>query len=973
MQVDIGAIAVGVLVNAITATGRLLLAPISAPLRDRRLAGYVTIARWLDTYQLTKHTPPLPNFPPALNERLVEVLQGNEFQAILQELLAARLTDASEADVSRIRSVWDLTLAESGVASATEALFDYYDEMICDLVGRLEGGHPPVLREIRDAAYNTRIIAVLNAIERHTAALSTGRGGEAAFLASYRRHVIDQHGKIQPPDFERRRRVPIKDIYVPTSISKEGVPERNVVSSKLSVWQLTEESDRTALLGDPGSGKTTAANVLMHHHGVDTGRLVPFLVTLRDFAALDQPERSVVGYIDHLLETFYQCPAPRGLVDRLLLTGRALVIFDGLDELLDTSHRADVSARIERFCAEYPLARVLVTSRLVGYDQARLDDQQFTCYRLGGFGDHHVREFVRKWFAQEADISAVEALGRARSFLVESANISDLCTNPLLLSLLCILYRGEGSLPRSRAEVYKQCSNLLFRSWDARRRIYQALKAEHLLERGLEYLAWWLFTRQQTQPAVSERELINETTIFLHGRGFESELDARDAASEFIEFCRGRKWVFSDTGTTASGEHLYSFTHRTFMEYFAAAKLAHDSDTPEQLARTLAPHVARDEWWVVAELAVQIKDSTSTDGAPRTYAALIGDLSHLSTEDSSNLLRFLCLCLRSVDPSPQRVRELTRDLIERTVDAERTTQAGDGLSPVKPLLTFSPSPLSSWQNAVCELFARSGSYRDTVADEIDTVVAEKIRSSDRGSLVSMVRFVASLCHASPESFWENDDLKFFWISRADDLIQINTAAVVAAAETDAFVRLIALQTHLLTMREALSMTGGLRILSQGSVPFFRNSVLSPYLAHVFSAFLEGWPAFGEVAIIDDLVAVAEYLLNHPEPPWVFGASRRREGVIGDEHDKATPGTFSPLNNMAYFGAAVILSVMTESAEQTYQFTPRKLGPLGDLFPYLARRQGANASTGLPDLPLPYEFEQTFRRWAEGRVNFTSQA
>ena len=46
-------------------------------------------------------------------------------------------------------------------------------------------------------------------------------------------------------------------------------------------------------------------------------------------------------------------------------------------------------------------------------------------------------------------------------------------------------------------------------------------------------------------------------------------------------------WVFSDAGTTAAGERLYAFTHRTFLEYFAAAQLAYDSDTPEQLASNL--------------------------------------------------------------------------------------------------------------------------------------------------------------------------------------------------------------------------------------------------------------------------------------------------------------------------------------------------------------------------------------------------
>ena len=257
-------------------------------------------------------------------------------------------------------------------------------------------------------------------------------------------------------------------------------------------------------------------------------------------------------------------------MDLLLLTGRAVVIFDGLDELLDTSRRADVTTRVERFCAEYPLAPVLVTSRQVGYDQARLDDSQFTCYRLGSLAAAQVGEFARKWFGQDDEIWPAEADRWAEAFLSESAAASDLRTNPLLLSLLCILYRGEGSLPRDRAEVYEQCAMLMFRRWDARRRIRQDLRAGHLLEPALRRLAWLLFTRENAQSAMTERELVAATSEFLQARGFES----LDAAREFVDFCRGRMWVFSDAGTTASGERLYAFTHRTFLEYFAAAQLA---------------------------------------------------------------------------------------------------------------------------------------------------------------------------------------------------------------------------------------------------------------------------------------------------------------------------------------------------------------------------------------------------------------
>jgi hypothetical protein len=39
---------------------------------------------------------------------------------------------------------------------------------------------------------------------------------------------------------------------------------------------------------------------------------------------------------------------------------------------------------------------------------------------------------------------------------------------------------------------------------------------------------------------------------------------------------------------------LYSFTHRTFLEYFAATHLAYDCDAPELLARTLAAQPVSD-------------------------------------------------------------------------------------------------------------------------------------------------------------------------------------------------------------------------------------------------------------------------------------------------------------------------------------------------------------------------------------------
>lgn len=88
-----------VLASVLTAAGRWLRLSLASP-RGRRRADFDT-ARWLDTYALTDRAlPSLSGGPPA--DELVLFLRGNAIQAILQELLAARLTGAPEAESERL-------------------------------------------------------------------------------------------------------------------------------------------------------------------------------------------------------------------------------------------------------------------------------------------------------------------------------------------------------------------------------------------------------------------------------------------------------------------------------------------------------------------------------------------------------------------------------------------------------------------------------------------------------------------------------------------------------------------------------------------------------------------------------------------------------------------------------------------------------------------------------------------------------
>jgi hypothetical protein len=114
---------------------------------------------------------------------------------------------------------------------------------------------------------------------------------------------------------------------------------------------------------------------------------------------------------------------------------------------------------------------------------------------------------------------------------------------------------------------------------------------------------------------VTEQALVDQATSYLHKRQFPQLEYARAAARDFVAYCRGRAWVLTDTGSTGSGEPLYQFTHRTFLEYFTTVHLVRINVTPQRLWATLQGHIAKGEWEVIASIAVQLIHRHVQDGA----------------------------------------------------------------------------------------------------------------------------------------------------------------------------------------------------------------------------------------------------------------------------------------------------------------------------------------------------------------------
>jgi hypothetical protein len=441
--------------------------------------------------------------------------------------------------------------------------------------------------------------------------------------------------------------------------------------------------DRMVVLGDPGAGKTTlairiAGEVLAGRRNDPGGRFSPslaFMVTLRDFTV--KSRKSFVRYLEDSAEGDFQLPPPRGLLEFLLLNGRALVVFDGLDELVDTARRREISDAIESFAVAYPFAPIFVTSRHVGYDRAPLAPDVFSAAQIDPFQPEDVERYVDSWFMLDVDSGPVEERrDRARRFMTTSESIADLRSNPLLLALLCNLYKATGfqDLPRSRPAVLEKCALVLFDRWDRHRSIGD-VDFEQDFEPVVAWLAYSLFSDPAYAEGITESRMIELAVEFLWPRVYDHEEQARAFARSLLAHCRDRAWVFTDVGTTAQGERIYQFTHRTFMEYFCALYLCRTYRTPEATIAVLLPRIANVEWSLVPLLTVQVLSRRFDSGGDDALDIVLR--AHDTARDvieRAALLAFAMEILRHVSVGPKAVSAVVTALAEDPADLQRAVR-----------------------------------------------------------------------------------------------------------------------------------------------------------------------------------------------------------------------------------------------------------------------------------------------------------
>jgi len=504
-----------------------------------------------------------------------------------------------------------------------------YEDFLRTPVGRGQAEHGTAPTQTR---YIERLSELCSDIGRVSEAIALAERIKGCLASTPAPPIITYTSITKPATFS--------DLYVTRTLEDKGT------GAKIPGRRLGTRGApyRAVVHGAPGAGKSTFVRNLRRELAEDDDGQPALLLTARSYfpAAEHQP---IVEHLAAGLRTSLSIELDDLQLRDMLTLGQAVVIVDGLDEVTDINQRIELAQRVAAFASEFPATSLLVTSRAVGYERAPLPSQTFVTLVLDEYSEEQSNEYVRRWFTY------IERPELTSDFQRESESVADLKKNPLLLSLLCVLYRERGSIPRRRRDIYAQCADLLFHTWDSHRHIDQPEELHANGDRIMQEIARWVYTSQKAQNGLPESVIKKTIGTYLRDAVGVEEDEARRRAGQFLEFCATRAWLLGSTGTE-HGERVFTFTHRTFFEYFTAEAVSRMSGDPAKIAETLVSAHARDATSVLPELLLQAIDEKLDRGAASTFAKVCE-----LTDDETLILRLM----DGVPlPSPTRARGFDR-------------------------------------------------------------------------------------------------------------------------------------------------------------------------------------------------------------------------------------------------------------------------------------------------------------------------
>lgn len=454
------------------------------------------------------------------------------------------------------------------------------------------------------------------------------------------------------------------------------------------IRKMLSNYPRLVVLGDPGSGKSTllrylamsyARDLMMGSHRVqamlrlgEPNRL-PILLPLRQIGQFLQarPNVGIEGHsqlIEFLLAslTSERIELPEDFFDPWLTKGEAVILLDGLDEIVDPDLRRRVSRLVESFTQSYGRCRYVVTSRIASYTGAVRLGESYMVTTVLDFTHDDIARFLGNWHriiattrmgeGEIAKIHATRQTGRLLRSIDQNPRIRDLAVNPLLLTVIAMIYRDRVKLPDCRAELYAEAVDVLLDKWEEAKGVqeipilpedqpFDTHDKQRLL---LQDLALYLHERGQKKIQLTDLHDFLRTRF----RGLLRDAHAvEQTITRFIAMIEERTGLL-----VARDEGVYAFCHFTFQEFLAALGIAARDD---YVAYTLKR--VDDLWW--REVILLEAGYLGTQSKEKTTVLIRAIAERKQEPEPYHNLVLAAECLRDVGDN--RVQDNLRQEVQR--------------------------------------------------------------------------------------------------------------------------------------------------------------------------------------------------------------------------------------------------------------------------------------------------------------------